>query len=324
MSTPSARSATAPSMAARGGLIVALLSAATFGTSGATAKSLLITGWSVGGVVLVRLTGAAVILISMALIVYRRGNPLGPGAGRTLVIYGVVAIAATQLAYFNAVRRLDVGVALLLEFLAPILILTWTSLRARRLPDAGTLVGAALAMLGLIVVLDVLGTSALDPIGVAWGLTAAVCLSGFFLLSAHGATGLPVLVMAAGGTAVGALTILLAGATGLLPLAVATDPVLLAGRVWPWQVPVVALIGVATVVAYLTGIGAIKRLGTRVASFIGLTEVLFAVLFAWLLLAELPGRPQLIGGVLIIVGIVIVEQRERGQRLPVSEGPTGG
>jgi len=323
MSTPAAHPASARAIAVRSGLIVALLSAATFGTSGATAKSLLVTGWSVGGVVLVRLSGAAVILVTMALVVHRRSNPLGPGSWRTLVIYGVVAMAATQLAYFNAVRRLDVGVALLLEFLAPVLILAWTSLRARRVPDTGTLLGAALAMVGLVVVLDVLGASSLDPIGVAWGLTAAVCLSGFFLLSARGASGLPVLVMAAGGTTVGALTILLAGVTGLLPVALTTDPVLLAGRSLPWQVPVVALIGIATVVAYLTGIAAIKRLGTRVASFIGLTEVLFAVIFAWLLLAELPGRPQLLGGVLIVVGIIVIEQRERGQHLLPGEPRTG-
>ena len=63
---------------------------------------------------------------------------------------------------------------------------------------------------------------------------------------------------------------------------------------------------VAAALAYLLGTVAARRLGSTVASFVGLTEVLFAVLFAWLLLGELPAPVQLAGGVLIIVGVVAV------------------
>jgi drug/metabolite transporter (DMT)-like permease len=295
----------------RRGMFIALASAATFGSSGAAAKSLILTGWSAGGAVLVRLAGAAVILSLAAIVVHRGSWPLRPGAVRTLVIYGTVAMAGTQLAYFNAVARLDVGVALLLEFLAPVLLLAWSSVRTRALPARATLAGAALSLIGLALVLDVGGATALDPVGVAWGLVAAACLSGFFVLSERGTDDLPVLVMAAGGTAVGALLLLVTGAVGLVPLSFATLDTELAGRSVPWFVPVLWLVLVATVVAYLTGIAAIARLGTRVASFVGLTEVLFAVLIAWLLLAELPRTGQLVGGACIVVGILIVEQRER-------------
>jgi drug/metabolite transporter (DMT)-like permease len=301
--------------ALRGGLLFALVSAATFGSSGATAKGLIVTGWSAGGAVLVRLSGAAIVLVIAAAIVHRGRSPLRAGSMRTLVIYGVVAMAGTQLAYFNAVARLDVGVALLLEFLAPVLLLTWSSLRARSLPARATLAGAALSLIGLALVLDVGGTTALDPIGVAWGLVAAACLSGFFVLSERGADELPVLVMAAGGTAVGALVLLLSGLIGVVPLAFSTADTELAGLSVPWFVPVLWLILVATVAAYLTGIAAIARLGTRVSSFVGLAEVLFAVLIAWLLLAELPGPGQLVGGACIVAGIMVIEHQERGREV---------
>ncbi len=313
---PSARSAldTRPA-ALRGGLLLALVSAATFGSSGATAKGLIVTGWSAGGAVLVRLSGAAIVLGIAATIVHRGRWPVRAGSMRTLLIYGIVAMAGTQLAYFNAVARLDVGVALLLEFLAPVLLLAWSSLRARSLPAGATLAGAALSLVGLALVLDVGGTSSLDPIGVAWGLVAAACLSGFFVLSKRGTDELPVLVMAAGGTAVGAVVLGIGGLLGIVPLAFSTLDTELAGRSVPWFVPVLWLILVATVVAYLTGIAAIARLGTRVSSFVGLAEVLFAVLIAWLLLAELPGPGQSIGGACIVAGIMIIEQQERGREV---------
>ena len=68
---------------------------------------------------------------------------------------------------------------------------------------------------------------------------------------------------------------------------------------------------IAAAAAYLLGTVAARRLGATVASFVGLTEVLFAVLFAWLLLGELPAPIQLAGGALIVAGVVAVRAGER-------------
>jgi drug/metabolite transporter (DMT)-like permease len=301
------------------GLSLALLSAATFGSSGVGAKALIASGWTAGGAVLVRLGGAAVVLVLVGTVVYRGRWPRRPGAARTLFIYGAVAMAGTQFAYFNAVRTLDVGVAILIEFLAPVLLLGWTALRTRTLPAAATLAGAAVSLTGLVLVIDPRGAGPLDPIGVLWGLAAAVGLSAFFVLSSRDSSGLPALVMAAGGTTVGASLIGLAGLVGLIPVRMTTERTILAGYEVAWYLPALWLVLVATVIAYLTGIGAISRLGTRVASFVGLTEVLAAILIAWLVLSELPGMTQLIGGILILTGIVIVQQREQRAGLPRSD-----
>ena len=61
-----------------------------------------------------------------------------------------------------------------------------------------------------------------------------------------------------------------------------------------WLVPVLGLSVVAAAIAYVVGIGAARMLGAKLASFVGLTEVLFAVLFAWLLLGQLPTVIQLL------------------------------
>ncbi len=109
--------------AVRVGTIMALTSAATFGSSGAMGKALIETGWTAGAAVLVRLGGAAVVLGVAAAISLRGRLRLRAASLRTVLVYGVVAMAGAQLAFFNAVRTLDVGVALLLEFLAPVLLL---------------------------------------------------------------------------------------------------------------------------------------------------------------------------------------------------------
>jgi drug/metabolite transporter (DMT)-like permease len=75
---------------------------------------------------------------------------------------------------------------------------------------------------------------------------------------------------------------------------------------------------VAAVVSYVAGIGAARILGARLSSFVGLTEVMFAVLIAWLVLAELPTAVQLLGGVLIVAGVTLVRLDEL--RAP-AEGP---
>ena len=64
------------------------------------------------------------------------------------------------------------------------------------------------------------------------------------------------------------------------------------------------------VFAYLTGIVAVRRLGSSVASFVALSEVMFAVIFAFLLLGQQPSLIQLVGGVLVLAGIALVQRRQ--------------
>ena len=85
-----------------------------------------------------------------------------------------------------------------------------------------------------------------------------------------------------------------------------------AGGTVPWWLPFIALGVVTAAVAYTTGIEAGRRLGSRLASFLALLEVVAAVTFAWLLLDQLPGVLQLVGGVFIVAGVIVVK---------IGEGP---
>ncbi len=287
-------------------VLLALLSAAAFGTSGSFASSLLATGWTPGAAVTVRVAIAAAVLTLPAVRQLRGRWHLLRRGWPTVLAYGVVAVAGAQLAYFSAVQHLSVGVALLLEYLGVVLVVGWAWLRHGQRPRPRTVLGSAVAVLGLVLVLDVLSGARVDPVGVAWGLGAAVGLATFFVVSARADQSVPPLAAAWAGLSVGAVVLAALGVSGVLPFRTATADVELLGGRTGWLVPVAGMSLVAAVLAYTAGIAAARRLGATPASFVGLTEVLFAVGFAWLLLGQVPTPAQALGGLVVLAGIALV------------------
>jgi drug/metabolite transporter (DMT)-like permease len=288
------------------GLALALLSAATFGTSGALATGLIDSGWTPGAAVTVRVAIAAAVLALPALLQLRGHRaPVGRSL-RTVASYGIVAVAVPQLCYFNAVDHLSVAVALLLEYSGVLLVVGWLWVRHGHRPRRLTIAGALIAVAGLVLVLDLLGNHDVDAVGVMWGLGAGVGLAFYFIVSAGVQDPLPPLVIAWGGLTIGAAALGLAALVGALPFTTSTDPVTFRGTEVSWLVPVLGISLVAAAVAYVAGIMAARLLGAKVASFVGLSEVLFAVLFAWLLLGRRLDGVQVVGAVLVVVGIALV------------------
>lgn len=293
----------------RTGLPIALCSAAAFALSGSLASSLLVTGWSPAAVVAARVGGAFLALLIPCLLLLRRvGLPTGRATGR-MIAYGIVAVAGAQLCYFSAVQHLSVGVALLLEYLAPVLLIGFFWWRRGQRPTAAKLVGAALAMAGLVLVLDLAGDVRVSLVGVLWGLGAALCLCVYFVLSESSDSSSPALLLTTVGTGVGAVVLVLAGLIGIVPLTVAAAPVTIAAQTLPWWVPIAALALVSAALAYVTGIEAVRRLGSSIASFVALSEVILAVVFAALLLGQIPTPIQAVGGILILAGIATVQAK---------------
>ena len=296
------------------GLGLALLSAATFGTSGSFAASLIDAGWTPGAAVTARIVIAGLVLTVPALL-QLRSHSISRTAAKTILLYGAVAVAGAQLCYFNAVAHLSVAVALLLEYSGILLVIAWGWIRHAHRPGRLTTAGGAAALVGLVLVLDLVGAHHLDVVGVLWGLGAAVGLATYFVLTAEAHDDVPPVVVAWGGFVIGAVILGLAAAVGALQVHAVRADVTLADHQVSWVVPVLGMAIIAAVISFVTGIVAVRLLGAKLASFVGLTEVLFAVVWAWLLVGQRLDGTQLTGGLLVVAGIALV-------RLDEMRGPT--
>ncbi|SDG61632.1 Threonine/homoserine efflux transporter RhtA [Lentzea fradiae] len=294
------------------GLVAAVVSFVSFGTSGAFVKPLLEAGWSPTAAVTARALTAGLVLLPFVLFSLRGRWSLLLRARWRVLGMGLVGVAITQVFYFAAIQRIPVATALLIEFLAPLLLVGLSWALTRRTPAPVVLAGSVLAAGGLVLVIGPGAIQAVDPLGLAAAFGAAVGCAAYFLIAARPAEGLPPVALAGAGLLVAAPVLALVGALGLLPFTATARDVTLFDVATPWWVPLLVVAVIGTALAYASGITATSVLGSRLASFIGLMEVVCASLYAWLLLGEELTALQLFGGVLILAGIAAV----RAEREP--------
>ena len=292
------------------GLLFSLVAAASFSTSGTLASGLLTAGWTPSLAVTLRIAIAALVLLPMTIRAVHGQWHLLRSNAQTIIAYGVLAVALPQTCYFFAVQRLPVGPAILIEYVAPLVVLVWQWAVHGQRPTKLTITGSAVAVAGLLLVIGISADTALDPIGVLWATGGMFGAAAYFILSAKPDTGLPPMALAGGGLGAGGLLLFVLGLVGVLPFKTG-DAVAHYGA---WTVPswvgLLALGLVSAALAYSAGIAATRRLGSRLASFVGLIEVVFAFTWAWLLLGQTPTLVQAGGAVLLLIGVAVVKTGE--------------
>jgi drug/metabolite transporter (DMT)-like permease len=299
-------------------LATAVISSVSFGTSGAFIKPLLEAGWSPAAAVTARALTAAAVL-SPAVLLSLRGRWAALWRARWRVLgMGVIGVAFTQLVYFAAIARIPVSTALLIEYLAPLILVGFTWATTRRMPRPTVLLGSALAVGGLILVIGPGALHATDLVGLALAFAASIGCALYFVIAARPGDDLPPVALAGSGLVLGGLVLAIVGAAGQLRFTATFGDLPLFGSAKPWWIPLLVVAVIGTALAYATGITASGKLGSRLASFIGLLEVVFASLFAWLLLGEDLTALQLVGGVLILGGIAAVH----AEQSPAKAEPT--
>jgi drug/metabolite transporter (DMT)-like permease len=287
------------------GLIMAVASALAFSSSGPFIKPLLEAGWSLGSALLVRMGVSGLVLAPALILAIRRERGFIRRHWRIILGFGLTAVAGCQIFFFAAMQRMPVAVALLIQYLAPVLLVVLAWVRTRRAPSRLVMVGSVVAVVGLVLVVDISGAT-FDLLGTVLALCAAVCVGAYFLIAERAGDDLPPLALASGGLLVGATLMAILGLTGILPFHAPAVSVVLAGTEVPWFLPLLWVAAIATTVGYAFGVMAVPRIGARVASFVGLSEVLFALGFAWIFLSEIPAPIQFVGGALILLGVVLV------------------
>ncbi|MER7792602.1 EamA family transporter [Streptomyces sp. NPDC097640] len=295
-----------PGRTRNAGLGLALTSALAFGGSGVAAKPLIEAGLEPLQVTWLRVAGAALIMLPVAW--NHRALPARRPA--LLVGFGLLAVAGVQACYFGAISRIPVGVALLVEYLAPAMVLGWVRFVQRRPVSRGAAVGVVLAVGGLACVVEVWSGLSFDAVGLLLALAAACCQVGYFVLADHGADGenaADPLGVIAHGLLVGTVALTVVARPWNLDWSVLAGRADLAGA----RVPAVLLLGwivlVATVVAYLTGVVSVRRLSPQVAGVVACLEAVVATVLAWVLLDEHLSLPQLVGGGVVLAGAFIAQ-----------------
>lgn len=299
---------------ARAGAWLTVASGLAFASSGSFAKSVLGADWSPGAVLAIRLTAAAAVLLLLA--AWR--DPAGLRASvrhtRAIIAFGVIAIAGVQATFFLSLEYLQVGVSLMIQFLAPIAVIGWNWLVRGQRPGAATLLGAALAIGGAALVINVFGAGGLSLPGLGWAGLSMVCNAALFLLSERTTAQVRPVVLLGTGLTVAAATSWLLAAVQVLPVHIGAGTVTLADHRIPAFLSLALLVLISTVIAYLCGVAGAARIGSTLMSLILLSEVMFAVALSWLLLGETVTPIQLAGSVVVLGGIMLA-QRGRGADL---------
>ncbi|MFI0790197.1 EamA family transporter [Streptomyces lydicus] len=288
------------------GLAIALLSAVAFGGSGVAAKPLIAAGLEPLHVTWLRVVGAALVMLPLAW----RHRALPRRRPGLLAGFGLLAVAGVQACYFAAISRIPVGVALLIEYLAPALVLGWVRFVQKRPVSRAAAVGVVLAVGGLACVVEVWSGLTFDTVGLALALGAACCQVGYFVLSDHGTDeedAADPLGVIAYGLLIGAAVLTLIARPWEMNWSVLDGGADMNGT----QVPAAVLLGwivlVSTVAAYLTGVVSIRRLSPQVAGVVACLEAVIATVLAWVLLGEHLSAPQIVGGAVVLVGAFIAQ-----------------
>jgi drug/metabolite transporter (DMT)-like permease len=168
------------------GVVFASTASFLFALNGSVSKTVLESGLSSLRLVQLRSVGAALCLL-VAVAVIRPGSlRVGRRELAFLAGAGVVGIGLVQFLYFVAIGRLPVGIALLLEYLAPVLVVVWVRFVRHESVRRRLWAALALSIAGLVVVAEAWQGLRLDGLGVLAGLGAAVSLAAYYLTSERG------------------------------------------------------------------------------------------------------------------------------------------
>jgi drug/metabolite transporter (DMT)-like permease len=224
--------------------------------------------------------------------------------------FGIVGIAGTQYLYYVAIGRLPVGIALVFEFTAPVLIALYVRLVRRRHVRRTLWIALALALAGLALIAEVWnGGGSLDPAGVAAALAAAVCLAAYYLAGERGtAVHDPVTLTCWGFLAAGLFWSVVTPwwdfDAGILARPVAM-PV---GGIWlPVWALVLWIVVLGAIVPFSLSVAALRHLPPTTAGLVATLEPVFAAAIAWLALGQVLSDWQIAGGVVVLIGIGLAQ-----------------
>lgn len=288
---------------AAAGPLLCLASAAAFGTMAIFGKLAFDDGANPATLLTVRFIIAALVLWLVLFVRGSAGTVRTAGRRDVAIALGLGACGYTLQGgcYFVALERIDASLLSLVLYTFPAIVTVAAVLLGRERLDRRRVGALGLVSLGLTLVLAGAGTGALDGVGVALGLGAALVYSTYILVSDGVSQRMPALTLATlvcSGTAV----TLLAGSTATGQLHVGE----LTAAGWGW---LVCLSLISTVGGMIMFFGGLRRVGPSTASILSTFEPIVTVALAALVFAERLTGAQLLGAALVLGAVVLLQLR---------------
>jgi drug/metabolite transporter (DMT)-like permease len=289
------------------GVAMVLASGALFAVNGTVSKLVLRAGVDAPQLTLVRAAGAFAGLLLICLVTGPRRLRLTVRELPLILAYGIAGFFLVPLFYFVAIARMPVGIALLFEYTAPLLVALWARFGLRQRVRSRLWAGLAVSLAGLACVAEVWGDLRLDGLGVLAGFGAAVLLAVYYVVGARGVRQrdtLSLTTWAFGASAIAGLITraVTAGTGGWQPLTAASHGV-------PVALLCAYVVVLGSIVPYLLVTGALRYLPATSVGIIGMVEPVIAATVAWLVIGggEALNAAQLTGGVLVLAGVGLAE-----------------
>jgi drug/metabolite transporter (DMT)-like permease len=296
------------------GYVLYLAAAMLFALNGTVAKSLLLAGIEATRLSQFRATFAFLILLAVVAGANRRALRLRRAELPLLLVFGVLGIAMTQFLYYLAIGRLPIGVALLIEFTAPLVIALWFRFGLKHPTRPIVWVALVAALAGLAIVARVWEGLTLDPLGVVFAIGAMLALVVYYLtadLQVQRPNPRDAVSLTMWGMGAAALLWAIVAPWWTFPVDAFSGTVRLPGAGGP-ELPAIALaawmVVMGTVVPFSLVVLSLQHLRASQASTVGLTEPIIATAIAWVVLGEAFTPVQMAGAAIVLGGVLVAER----------------
>jgi drug/metabolite transporter (DMT)-like permease len=293
------------------GYAMVTAAALLFAANGVVSKVILANGVSSARLAQVRSTGALVVLAVAILLVRPRLLRIGGRELAFLAVFGIAGLAAVQLFYFLAIHRIAIGIALLLQYLAPLLVALWARYVMHEPVRRRIWVALACALCGLSLMVEVWNGLALDAAGVFFSLAAAVAFATYILLAERAVARRDPFSVSLYGFLFAALFWAIVQPWWRFPTGVPGRETSLLGHLEAVHAPVWALmtwmILLGTIVPFGLVVAALRDIPATRAGIVAMLEPVAGTVIAYAWLGETLSTVQILGGLVVLAGILLAQ-----------------
>jgi len=293
------------------GYAMVLAATCMWGINGTVSKAILGDGLSSLRLTEVRSTAAALVLAAVLVVTEPSRLRVRRDEVLFLLAFGIFGLAMVQWLYFFAIHRLEIGIALLIQYTAPVLIALWVRFVVKEPVRRRIWVALVLALAGLSLVVDLWSGFSLDAVGAVAALAAAVAFALYILLAEHAVGHRDPVSLLCLGFAIAAVFWAIVQPWWTFPGGIVDDSVTLDGALFTTTTSVwvlmLTMIIVGTVVPFLLLVGALRHISATRVGVTAMFEPVAGALVAYAWLGESLTTTQLIGGAIVLAGILLAQ-----------------